>query len=113
MMPRFRAILKQRCPRCLQGRVFRSVLDVAPACPLCLLPFQREPGYFVGAMYFAYGLTVGQLAPTLLVLLWLGFPDGAMLGIALGQLVLFSPLTFRYGRILWLHFDQIVGLSRG
>ena len=86
---------------------------MAPACPLCLLPFQREPGYFVGPAYFAYGLSVGQLAPTLLVLLWLGFPDGAVLGIALGQFVLFSPLTFRYARILWLHFDQIVGLSRG
>ncbi|MEE8385553.1 MAG: DUF983 domain-containing protein, partial [Dehalococcoidia bacterium] len=97
----------------LQGRVFSGVLDVAAACPVCRLSFQREPGYFAGAAYFGYGLSVGQVAPTLFVLLWLGFPDGAVLGFALGQLILLSPLTFRYARILWLHFDQVVGLSRG
>jgi len=113
MWSRFQAILLQRCPRCLQGRVFCGILKVAPACSACRLSFEREPGYFVGAAYFAYGLTVVQVAPTLLVLVWLGFHDRAVLGIALGQLLVFSPLTFRYARILWLHFDEVVGLSRG
>jgi hypothetical protein len=77
------------------------------------MSFEKEPGYFVGAAYFAYGLSVAQVAPILLVLKWLGFSDGTAIGIALGQLILLSPLTFRYARILWLHFDEVVGLSRG
>ncbi len=28
------------------------------ACPGCHTPFEREPGYFVGAMYISYAMAV-------------------------------------------------------
>ena len=33
-----------------------------PRCPGCDVPFEREQGYFLGAMYFSYGMGVLLLA---------------------------------------------------
>src|SRR6185295_15533099 len=52
------AVLRQRCPRCLEGRVFRGMLAMNDACPECGLVFEREPGYFVGAMYVSYAMAI-------------------------------------------------------
>src|SRR4051812_24822754 len=53
------AIWEQRCPRCRDGRIFRAslwrgFLAMHDVCPVCGLKFDREPGYFLGAMYFSY-----------------------------------------------------------
>jgi uncharacterized protein (DUF983 family) len=65
---RSRAIWGLRCPRCGQGRVFASAWTMHRACPACDLVFEREPGYFTGAMYFSYALgipilTLGRWSP--------------------------------------------------
>ena len=40
-------------------------------CPVCGLVFEREPGYFLGAMYFSYALAVFIIAPLFILLYWL------------------------------------------
>ena len=59
-------ILHQLCPRCRTGRIFRKSVWTFPAmydrCPFCNLKFEREDGYFLGAMYIGYGLGVGAIA---------------------------------------------------
>jgi hypothetical protein len=75
-------------------------------CDVCQLRFEREPGYFLGAMYINYGVTVvlalmGSFAlewstPVSLtqqLILWVGFCS------------LFPILFFRYSRSLWLGID--------
>src|SRR5690242_14056243 len=52
------AILRERCPRCRTGRIFRGVFAMNDPCPDCGLLFQREEGYFLGAMYISYGVSV-------------------------------------------------------
>ena len=57
-------ILRQRCPRCRTGNifpysVFRGFPRMHERCPACGLKFEREPGYFLGAMYVSYGLGIG------------------------------------------------------
>ena len=51
------AIVRQRCPRCWKGRMFRGGLSMNDPCPECGLIFQREEGYFLGAMYVSYGIS--------------------------------------------------------
>ena len=105
---RFLAILKQLCPRCLQGQVFEKLWRMNLHCPACNLEFEREPGYFLGAMYFSYGLAIITGAPTCVVMLLMRLPDLWII-LALGlQLSLSSPLLFRYSRTMWLHMDQVV-----
>ena len=41
------ALLRQRCPNCRKGRMFRSLFDMNDPCPECGTLFQREEGYFL------------------------------------------------------------------
>ena len=46
-----------RCPRCGGSRLFRGWFTMWPECQHCHLPFVREPGFYLGSIYFNYGLT--------------------------------------------------------
>ena len=104
---RFNVILQRRCPRCLRGQVFASAFRMRQNCGVCDLRFERqEPGYFVGALYFAYGLAVLVGAPPAAYLWWKGFSIGINALVITGELILLSPWIFQYSRILFLHLDQ-------
>ena len=78
-------------------------------CPICGVKFEREPGYFFGAMYFSYALGVPIIAGLTAILKvtllnswelqWVVLPAWAI------YLVL-VPMIFRYSRVLWMHFDR-------
>lgn len=106
--PSWLAILRHRCPRCRQGKLFRTWLTMYDACPVCGLRFEREPGYYVGALYFGYALGIAILIPLYFLLAWL-LPRVSHLVlplIAIGLYVPFAPIVFRYSRTLWIHFER-------
>jgi hypothetical protein len=76
-------------------------------CPVCDLRFEREPGYFLGAMYVAFFLAVPFLF-SVMGLLWLatgwGYSDLMLFG-GLAQL-LATPVVFRYSRVIWMYLDR-------
>ena len=47
-----------KCPRCEEGSLFQKRFTMFSNCPECDLKFEREQGYFIGAMYINYGATV-------------------------------------------------------
>jgi uncharacterized protein (DUF983 family) len=104
----WRALLRQRCPTCHVGRVFGTATRMNDKCPECGLAFEREAGYFLGAMYFSYGLSVfflglGMLAIHLLL------PDvdlGWAVLIAAVAYLPFVPMVFRYSRVIWIYWDR-------
>jgi hypothetical protein len=75
-------------------------------CPVCSIAFEREPGYFLGAMYFSYAMAVAAAAPVVAAGLALGWSHPAIGAAAGAVLVLLAVPLFRYSRVLWLHFDQ-------
>lgn len=79
------------------------------SCPNCGLNFNREPGYFLGAMYISYGLALAMIA-VLGTLLW-ALTSWPVDKIAIWAVLLFLPfaplLTF-LSRVLWIYFDQTV-----
>ena len=111
---RAKAAFLQRCPRCYEGRVFKSAAVMNEKCPRCGLTFQREPGYFLGAMYYSYGMGVVFLAVVTLALMWAfpGHDDRLMVLCAAVLFVPFVPLVFRWSRILWMFMDQLVDPDR-
>jgi len=102
----WRAICGLRCPRCLKGKVFRSLLTMHETCPECGLKFAREPGFFLGAMYFSYGLGILISLPICAAMFFHDYSPWAIFGVVILQLALLSPLLLRYSRVAWLHFDQ-------
>lgn len=105
---RLGAMLRQRCPRCCEGRLFRGRFEMNDPCPVCGLVFQREEGYFLGAMYFAYFLAVAVLCAVFFAgKAWL--PGWSDYLIATMAVVLFLPLvpaTVRVSRTVWIYFDR-------
>jgi uncharacterized protein (DUF983 family) len=106
ILRRLAAVLKLLCPRCLHGSVFAALWRMHRFCPACGLEYEREPGYFLGAMYFSYGLSLLSGAPTFFLLLFLGVSNVETMIVLGVQLFLSTPLIFRYSRVIWLHFDQ-------
>jgi uncharacterized protein (DUF983 family) len=102
------AILLQRCPNCLQGRVFHGVIEMYERCPRCGHKFAREAGYFLGAMYASYFMAIPLLVILAFLINWLILPDWKRENTVLVALVPFAllvPLVFRYSRVLWMHID--------
>jgi uncharacterized protein (DUF983 family) len=98
-----------RCPRCGRARLYESWFRMRDPCPSCGLRYEREQGYFVGAIYVNYALTTAVTLGSVLGLdaaVGLSLAQQLALGITLGALV---PLVFfRYARSLWLAIDFLV-----
>ncbi len=78
-------------------------------CPACGYKFEREPGYFTGAMYFSYALGILLIAAGVLLGKLLIVPSWPLHWILLAAWVAFLPLVpavFRYSRVLFIHFDR-------
>ena len=78
-------------------------------CPACGLHFNREPGYFLGAMYISYGLGLA-LVFAFGAIVW--FLTGWRLDkVAIWAVLFFLPfapmLTF-LSRVLWIYLDQTI-----
>ena len=76
-------------------------------CTRCGLLFNREAGYFLGAMYISYGLAIAVICG-FGALLW-AVTRWRVDKVALWAVVLFLPfapmLTF-FSRVLWIYLDQ-------
>ena len=105
---RLRAIFRQRCPRCLKGKVFAGLVRMNENCPECGYHFEREQGYFLGAMYASYFLAVPAVGLlTWAINEWL-VPNWTLemaIFLAAPPFILMSPLIFRYSRVIWMHMD--------
>ena len=78
-----------------------------PRCTVCNLRFEREPGYFLGAMYISYGLALVVIA-ALAFVLW-SITGWWITRATLWAVVLFLPLApaiTYFSRVLWIYFDQ-------
>ena len=60
--------LRLRCPRCGQGRLYAHGLTMLERCPVCGLRYEREQGYFVGAVYVNYAITTVTVLGGVIVL---------------------------------------------
>jgi uncharacterized protein (DUF983 family) len=111
-MGALQAILRQRCPRCRRGHIFarpllRGWLAMHERCPVCALKFEREQGYFLGAMYVSYALSIPPVF-VLILALWLlaGLRFEVALFGASAAYLPFVPLVVRISRVVWIHIDQ-------
>jgi hypothetical protein len=88
-------------------------MRMADACPACEVQIKREAGYFLGSIYFNYGVTC-VLAGVLYfgLLFGLEVTPGIALATALFVAIAFPFWFWRYARSLWLLLDQWVDPRR-
>ncbi|HSV07930.1 MAG TPA: DUF983 domain-containing protein [Candidatus Binatus sp.] len=101
--------LRLRCPRCGAASLYGGFFAMHERCAACGLRFEREPGYFVGAIYINYAATAAVALGSVFlldVLVGLSLRQQLTLGVGLGVLV--PVVFFRYARSLWLALDYLV-----
>jgi uncharacterized protein (DUF983 family) len=107
------SIFREKCPRCHEGDLFesknpyhfKSMGKMPDNCPVCEQPYSLEPGFYFGATYVSYGLTVAYMVTAFLSnWLFLGFPIMQALPVVLGIFVLLTPVIFRFSRSIYINF---------
>ena len=113
-MSKWKDFLAGRCPNCGQGKVFESdnpfklskMISTRKECTNCHLDFIPEIGFYWGATYVAYMLTVAFSVFTFGVsTLIFGFMNSlyfTYVFVNAGLVLIFCPIFFRFSRILWL-----------
>ena len=83
-------------------------------CPVCGLRFERESGYWTGAMVASYALGVPVLVVMVLAIWLLSGWDVLVALVAADALFLLAaPFVWRYSRVVWLHLDWILDTVSG
>jgi uncharacterized protein (DUF983 family) len=102
-------VVRLRCPHCGVGRLYEGLFRMRPACAVCGFHFEREPGFFVGAIYLNYAVTVLiGLGGVLLLDTLRPMPLRQQLLVALPLMVLVPLCFFRYARSAWLGLNYVV-----
>jgi uncharacterized protein (DUF983 family) len=101
--------LRRKCARCGGGKLFTHWFRMVPDCPVCHLHFEREPGYWVGAIAIST-MVVGILFTIVLVVFSAAtVPDIPWVTILMAEIPLMGlgPIAFYpYSKTLWVAFDR-------
>ncbi|MBL7929326.1 MAG: DUF983 domain-containing protein [Bacteroidia bacterium] len=99
-----------RCPHCLKGKMFehenpyqKDGMKMLDHCLVCHQTYMPETGFYYGAMYVSYALTVGFGIVSYLIWSLITPVDTiAFLIYITVALIVLMPVTFRWSRTLWL-----------
>ena len=105
------SIIKCKCPRCREGELFcdsnpynlKKIFLMHHHCDSCGLIYNKEIGFFYGAMYVGYGLSIAYLVAIYVAMLVLirEFEVETYLLLSIGSLILLTPVVFRLSRSIW------------
>jgi len=103
--------LRRRCPRCGAPKVFRKWFDLVESCPACGLQFEREQGYWVGAVAFNTALGIVAFLGTfglILALTWPEVPWSMVSPLTIAVSVLAVVFGYPTIKLLWVAYDLSV-----
>jgi len=116
------SVLAYKCPKCREGNLFKKnnffrisqLSDTHEKCPHCGEDFQKEPGFYFGAAYVSYALTVALWVAVYVALItfdaigliqydffenpWVFLISGVV------TLIVLLPVVYRLSRSLWISF---------
>jgi len=79
-----------------------------PTCPVCGHRFEREQGFFQGAMYVSWVLGVAYLAVLAILAQLLLVPRIGIVWAVVCVVTIYMvcvPVIFRYSRVIWAHVN--------
>jgi uncharacterized protein (DUF983 family) len=99
----------RRCPRCGSGHLFKHYVTMVPDCPRCGLHFEREAGYWTGALAINIILVGGLFTILFVIALVLTVPDipvVPLLAIFVPIMVLGPIVAYPFSKTLWVAVDR-------
>lgn len=114
LMPNvIKGIASGKCPKCGRGNVFPHpfrffALDLPKmnrACPNCGHVFEKETGFFWGAMFVSYGLTVLEAVVIFLIcqLFFHETFDDSIMYIIAGSIIVLARFNYRVSQLIWMY----------
>lgn len=109
---KLRSIFNLTCPACRKGMLFPNksyFMDFSfkmhEKCPVCKESFNREPGFYYGAMFISY-IFSGFFSLIFAGMLILIFKLDWQLSLFILCLVLIGSFVFwfKFSRSIWIHF---------
>ena len=98
-----------RCARCGSGHLFKGYFTIVPDCPGCQLHFEREQGYWAGALAVNIIAVGGLFAIVFVALLIATIPKVpvAPLLIVLVPIAVLGPIVFYpFSKTVWVAIDR-------
>lgn len=115
---RLYSVLRWKCPNCHKGDLYCNpnpynpshIADMPDYCLSCGQKYLLEPGFYYGAMYVSYALTVALSVSVFvaMIVLW-EFDVLWYLGLNAAAIILMFPIIFRTSRAVW--FNIFVGFG--
>jgi|TARA_B100000700_G_scaffold109755_1_gene123705 hypothetical protein len=88
--------------------MFRNWLIMHEDCPECGCHFEREKGFFLGSIYFNYGITAITMTALYMTAYFLQWAENNTLLIyATVYVVIVPAIIHPFARSLWAGFDQM------
>ncbi len=110
-MTKLARALRKRCAHCGAGGIFTSWGQLAPQCTGCGYTFEREEGYWVGAMIVNLGMAQLLFAVILLgsmVLTWPDVPWTTVVVLSAAAMVGFPVWFYPRSKTIWVWVDATV-----
>jgi uncharacterized protein (DUF983 family) len=97
--------LRKRCPNCGAADLFTSFFTIRSRCPECHVVFEREEGYWLGAMIVAIGVTEALFGVWFVAGMLLTWPDVPWTMLLIGGLVLNATIpviSYPWSKTTWM-----------
>ncbi len=107
------SILNNKCPKCHTGDFFvyrnpfnlKNFIKMHDTCPHCHETFNKEVGFYYGAMYVSYGLNIALGVGLFLLLVVLFKLDLLVfLFMFFGSVLVLFPWIMRISRLTYINF---------
>lgn len=110
--------LRKRCPRCGADGIFVSYYELHDRCPTCGFEFEREEGYWLGAMIVIFGVVEAVYGVAFLATMLLTWPDvpwNAMLVLGLVLNAVVPVVGYPWAKTTWsgLHASVVTSVLTG
>lgn len=113
---KLKSIFSNKCPRCHQGdfwaranpyyNLLLNKARIYETCGHCGLKYEREPGYWYGAMYVGYALSIAAFV-TAWVATSVLYPEEWSAAIQVLSIIAFAfalvPINFYLSRLIWIN----------
>jgi uncharacterized protein (DUF983 family) len=101
--------LTRRCARCGSRHLFRHWFTMVGDCPRCGLHFEREAGYWTGALAINMIIVGGLFVVAFVILLVLTIPDvpvAPILAVLVPVAIVGPMIAYPFSKTMWVAIDR-------
>jgi len=116
---KFYSIAKSKCPICHEGEYWKgknpydlkNFATDREICSECGHKYEIENGFYVGAMYISYGISIAFAVATFMAVyvLFPNTPYYFYIFYVIGSIFIFMPISFRASRLIWMNLFSSYG----